>query len=156
MSNNIYAEDVLPEDQIAEFQEAFSMLDKDGDGCITFEELASAIKSLDQNPTKEELRNMINEVDLDGNGTIEFLEFLKLMATKMKENEAQEELKEAFKVFDKDQDGYISPNELRHVMMNLGEKLTDEELEQMILEADLDGDGQVNYEEFARMMLLAV
>lgn len=156
MSNNIYAEDVLPEDQIAEFQEAFSMLDKDGDGCITFEELASAIKSLDQNPTEEELRNMINEVDLDGNGTIEFLEFLKLMATKMKENEAQEELKEAFKVFDKDQDGYISPNELRHVMMNLGEKLTDEELEQMILEADLDGDGQVNYEEFARMMLLAV
>ncbi|KAH9687927.1 calmodulin-like protein 11 [Citrus sinensis] len=155
MSNNIYAEDVLPEDQIAEFQEAFSMLDKDGDGCITFEELASAIKSLDQNPTEEELRNMINEVDLDGNGTIEFLEFLKLMATKMKENEAQEELKEAFKVFDKDQDGYISPNELRHVMMNLGEKLTDEELEQMILEADLDGDGQVNYEEFARMMLLA-
>ncbi|KAH9687928.1 calmodulin-like protein 11 [Citrus sinensis] len=150
MSNNIYAEDVLPEDQIAEFQEAFSMLDKDGD------ELASAIKSLDQNPTEEELRNMINEVDLDGNGTIEFLEFLKLMATKMKENEAQEELKEAFKVFDKDQDGYISPNELRHVMMNLGEKLTDEELEQMILEADLDGDGQVNYEEFARMMLLAV
>ncbi|KDO48936.1 hypothetical protein CISIN_1g031616mg [Citrus sinensis] len=156
MSNNIYAEDVLPEDQIAEFQEAFSMLDKDGDGCITFEELASAIKSLDQNPTEEELRNMINEVDLDGNGTIEFLEFLKLMATKMKENEAQEELKEAFKVFDKDQDGYISPNELRHVMMNLGEKLTDEELEQMILEADSDGDGQVNYEEFARMMLLAV
>lgn len=156
MSNNIYAEDVLPEDQIAEFQEAFSLLDKDGDGCITFEELASAIKSLDQNPTEEEIRNMINEVDLDGNGTIEFLEFLKLMATKMKENEAQEELKEAFKVFDKDQDGYISPNELRHVMMNLGEKLTDEELEQMILEADLDGDGQVNYEEFARMMLLAV
>ncbi|KAH9754005.1 hypothetical protein WN944_007196 [Citrus x changshan-huyou] len=156
MSNNIYAEDVLPEDQIAEFQEAFSLLDKDGDGCITFEELASAIKSLDQNPTEEEIRNMINEVDLDGNGTIEFLEFLKLMATKMKENEAQEELKEAFKVFDKDQDGYISPNELRHVMMNLGEKLTDEELEQMILEADSDGDGQVNYEEFARMMLLAV
>ncbi|KAH9754006.1 calmodulin-like protein 11 [Citrus sinensis] len=150
MSNNIYAEDVLPEDQIAEFQEAFSLLDKDGD------ELASAIKSLDQNPTEEEIRNMINEVDLDGNGTIEFLEFLKLMATKMKENEAQEELKEAFKVFDKDQDGYISPNELRHVMMNLGEKLTDEELEQMILEADSDGDGQVNYEEFARMMLLAV
>lgn len=156
MSTNIYTEDVLPEDQIAEFQEAFCMLDKDGDGCITIEELAAAIKSLDHNPTEEELRNMINEVDLDGNGTIEFLEFLNLMATKMKENEAQEELKEAFKVFDKDQDGYISPSELRHVMMNLGEKLTDEELEQMIREADLDGDGQVNYEEFARMMLLAV
>lgn len=53
-------------------------------GCITIEELAAAIKSLDQNPTEEELRTMINEVDLDGNGTIEFLEFLNLMATKMK------------------------------------------------------------------------
>ncbi|KAF2298450.1 hypothetical protein GH714_023613 [Hevea brasiliensis] len=96
---------------------------------------------------------MINEVDVNGNGTIEFGEFLNLMARKMKESEAEEELKEAFKVFDKDQDGYISPNELRHVMINLGEKLTDEEVELMIREADLDGDGQVNYEEFVRMML---
>ncbi|ESR46184.1 hypothetical protein CICLE_v10004033mg [Citrus x clementina] len=120
MSNNIYAEDVLPEDQIAEFQEAFSLLDKDGDGCITFEELASAIKSLDQNPTEEEIRNMINEVDLDGNGTIEFLEFLKLMATKMKENEAQEELKEAFKMIleaDSDGDGQVNYEEFARMML---------------------------------------
>ncbi|TYH92765.1 hypothetical protein ES332_A13G206400v1 [Gossypium tomentosum] len=73
----------------------------------------------------------------------------------MKEAEAEDELKEAFRVFDKDQDGYISPYELRLVMMNIGEKLTDEELEQMIREADLDRDGQVNYEEFVRMMLAA-
>ncbi|KAJ4719655.1 putative Calmodulin [Melia azedarach] len=148
--------DVMPEEQIIEFHEAFCLLDKDGDGCITIEELAAAIRSLDQHPTEEELQNMMNEVDIDGNGSIEFGEFLNLMARKMKESEAEEELREAFKVFDKDQDGYISPNELRHVMMNLGEKLTDEELEQMIREADLDGDGQVNYDEFARMMLLGV
>ncbi|XWS58337.1 hypothetical protein CRYUN_Cryun08bG0025600 [Craigia yunnanensis] len=147
--------EVMSEEQIAEFQEAFSLFDKDGDGCITIEELAIAIKSLDQDPTEEELQNMINEVDTDGNGTIEFGEFLNLMARKMKEAEAEEELKEAFREFDKDQDGYISPNELRQVMMNIGEKLTDEELEQMIREADLDGDGQVNYEEFVRMMLVA-
>ncbi|KAH7543239.1 calmodulin-like protein 11 [Ziziphus jujuba] len=145
--------DVLSEEQIAEFQEAFCLFDRDGDGCITIDELATAIKSLDQNPTEEELKNMISEVDADGNGTIEFGEFLNLMARKMKENEAEEELKEAFRVFDKDQDGYISPNELRHVMINLGERLTDEEVDQMIREADLDGDGLVNYEEFVRMML---
>ncbi|KAH7571911.1 hypothetical protein ACOSP7_014808 [Xanthoceras sorbifolium] len=145
--------DVLPVEQVLEFQEAFCLLDRDGDGCITIEELATAIRSLDQNPTEEELQNMINEVDINGNGTIEFGEFLNLMARKMKESEAEEELREAFKVFDKDQDGYISPNELRQVMINLGEKLTDEELEQMIREADLDGDGQVNYDEFVRMMM---
>ncbi|KAK6911395.1 EF-hand domain [Dillenia turbinata] len=121
---------VLTEEQIAEFQEAFCLFDRDGDGCITMEELATVIKSLGQNPTEEELQTMINE-----------------------ENEADEELREAFKVFDKDQDGYISARELRNVMVNLVEKLTDEELMQMIKEADLDGDGLINYNEFVSMML---
>ncbi|KAI3981001.1 hypothetical protein MKX01_025566 [Papaver californicum] len=145
--------DVLSEEQTLEFQEAFCLFDKDGDGCITIDELATVIRSMDQNPTEEELQEMMREVDVNGNGTIEFVEFLNIMARKMKEADAEDELKEAFKVFDKDQNGYISANELRHVMINLGEKLTDEELEQMIKEADLDGDGQVNYDEFARMMM---
>ncbi|KAF3325281.1 calmodulin-like protein 11 [Carex littledalei] len=145
----------LHTEQIGDFQEAFSLFDKNGDGCITFEELAAVIKSLGQNPSKEELNDMINDVDSDGNGTIEFGEFLNLMSRKLKENDSEEELKEAFKVFDKDQNGYISACELRNVMINLGEKLTDEEVEQMIKEADLDGDGQVNYDEFVRMMMLS-
>ncbi|KAA0049321.1 hypothetical protein IC582_012651 [Cucumis melo] len=145
--------EVLSEEQIVEFKEAFCLFDKDGDGCITIEELATVIRSLDQNPTEEELQDMIKEVDVDGNGTIEFAEFLNLMAKKIKETDAEEELKEAFKVFDKDQNGYISATELRHVMINLGEKLTDDEVEQMIKEADLDGDGQVNFEEFVKMMM---
>ncbi|KAJ3674734.1 hypothetical protein LUZ60_005350 [Juncus effusus] len=145
----------LNKDQISEFQEAFSLFDKDGDGCITFDELATVIKSFGQNPSKEELHEMISDVDSDQNGTIEFGEFLHLMSRKIKENDAEEELKEAFKVFDKDQNGFISACELRHVMINLGEKLTDEEVEQMIQEADLDGDGQVNFDEFVRMMMLS-
>lgn len=104
--------DVLNEEQIVEFKEAFTLFDKDGDGCITVEELATVIRSLDQNPTEEELEDMINEVDADGNGTIEFAEFLNLMANKVKETDAEEELKEAFKVFDKDQNGYISATEV--------------------------------------------
>ncbi|KAK7245425.1 hypothetical protein RIF29_40271 [Crotalaria pallida] len=144
----------LTKDQIAEFQEAFCLIDKDSDGFITVEELTAIIQSLDGNPTKEEIQNMIGEVDndIDGNESIDFEEFLDIMGRKMKENEA-EELKEAFKVFDRDQDGYISANELKHVMMNLGERLTDEEAEQMIREADLDGDGQVSFEEFAVVMM---
>merc|ERR1719361_684847 len=70
----------------------------------------------------------------------------------MKDTDSEEEIKEAFKVFDKDGNGYISAAELRHVMTNLGEKLTDEEVDEMIREADIDGDGQVNYEEFVTMM----
>ncbi|RDX87434.1 Calmodulin-related protein [Mucuna pruriens] len=145
--------DQLTDDQIAEFKEAFSLFDKDGDGCITTKELGTVMRSLGQNPTEAELQDMINEVDADGNGTIDFPEFLNLMARKMKDTDSEEELKEAFRVFDKDQNGFISAAELRHVMTNLGEKLTDEEVDEMIREADVDGDGQINYEEFVKVMM---
>ncbi|ONL97467.1 Calmodulin-7 [Zea mays] len=122
-------------------------------GCITTKELGTVMRSLGQNPTEAELQDMINEVDADGNGTIDFPEFLNLMARKMKDTDSEEELKEAFRVFDKDQNGFISAAELRHVMTNLGEKLTDEEVDEMIREADVDGDGQINYEEFVKVMM---
>ncbi|KAK1786411.1 hypothetical protein P4O66_018102 [Electrophorus voltai] len=138
--------DQLTEEQIAEFKEAFSLFDKDGDGTITTKELGTVMRSLGQNPTEAELQDMINEVDADGNGTIDFPEFLTMMAKKMKDTDSEEEIREAFRVFDKDGNGYISAAELRHVMTNLGEKLTDEEVDEMIREADIDGDGQVNYE----------
>ena len=65
----------------------------------------------------------------------------------------EEELREAFRVFDQDQNGFISRDELRHVLQNLGERLSDEELAEMLREADVDGDGQINYTEFAKVML---
>ncbi|KAG9268987.1 calcium-binding protein 1-like isoform X1 [Astyanax mexicanus] len=139
-------------EQNSGFKEAFSLFDKDGDGTITTKELGTVMRSLGQNPTEAELQDMINEVDADGNGTIDFPEFLTMMARKMKDTDSEEEIREAFRVFDKDGNGYISAAELRHVMTNLGEKLTDEEVDEMIREADIDGDGQVNYEEFVQMM----
>jgi calmodulin len=71
----------------------------------------------------------------------------------MKDTDSQEEIEEAFKVFDKDGNGYISAAELRHVMTSLGEKLSEEEVDEMIREADVDGDGQINYQEFVKMMV---
>jgi Ca2+-binding EF-hand superfamily protein len=230
-------------------------------GTITTKELGTVMRSLGQNPTVEELQDMINEVDADGNGTIDFPEFLNLISRKKKvrgflrvclgtrpanaapelrpsverashaaldhvflpqlglhsspatalphpmrlpaplrnppppkDTDHEEELRQAFKVYDKDGNGFISAAEvrtlagtarhagpapprrarapcrpaapdpaaprqrrprraagaspfllqLRHVMTNLGEKLTDEEVDEMIREADVDGDGQVS------------
>ncbi|KAL1193746.1 Disease resistance protein RML1A [Cardamine amara subsp. amara] len=67
--------------------------------------------------------------------------------------DSEEEMREAFKVFDKDQNGYISPAELRHVLKYIGMKETDEQVKDMIREVDVDGDGQINYEEFVNFMI---
>ncbi|KAK1441811.1 EF-hand like protein [Babesia gibsoni] len=145
--------DQLSEEQIAEFKEAFSLFDRDGDGSITTKELGTVMRSLGQNPTEAELADMIAEIDASGTGAIDFPEFLILMARKMKEGDTEEELVQAFKVFDRDGNGFISAQELRHVMTNLGEKLTNEEVEEMLREADVDGDGKINYEEFVKLMI---
>ena len=74
-----------------------------------------------------------------------------MMARKMRYTDSEEEIREAFKVFDKNGNGYISAAEIRHVMTNLGENLTDYEVDEIIREADVDGDGWINYEEFVKV-----
>lgn len=142
----------LSQETIKEFKEAFDLFDKDGDGSITTDELGIVMRNLGQSVSEESLRQMINEVDADGSGTIDFAEFLTLMARKMKTKDSQAEILNAFKIFDKDCSGKISATELRQVMLNLGEKLTDTEVDEMISEADCNGDGEIDIAEFKRMM----
>ena len=104
------------EEQLTEYREAFGMFDKNGDGTITINELGTVMKSLGTNPTNAELQDIINEVDADGNGKLEFDEFCNLMARQMKDANQEEELKERFKLFDRDGNGVIDRDELRTVM----------------------------------------
>lgn len=145
--------DNLTEEQISEFREAFNLYDKDGDGTITILELGSIMRSLGHTPSDAELQDLINEIDNDKNGIIDFSEFVMMMSKKASHVNSESELIEAFKVFDKDGNGFITSQELRHVMTNLGEKITEKEADEMIQEADLDGDGRIDYEEFVKMMM---
>ena len=96
---------------------------------------------------------MIKEVDADGNSTIDFHEFISLMTGNKNTNDSERELQEAFRVYDRDGSGFISASELRHVMADSGVRLSVKELDNMLREADIDGDGQINYEEFVRKMM---
>ena len=143
----------LSQDTINQFHTIFDLFDKDNSGCITTKELGTVMRNLGQNPSEEELKQMIREVDLNGNGTIDFKEFMCLMVKQMKDNDTDEELQYAFKVFDRNKNGYITSHELRSAMTNLGENLTTEEVEEMIKEADLDNDGQIDFDEFMKMIM---
>ena len=156
----------------------FSPLSTDGSGKIDGTELLTVMKSLGQAPDESEVADMIFDVDANGDGEIDFEEFLVMMSKRLGTgNNQDEELRQAFKVFDKDGDGYITATELKLVMKQLGEDLTDDQLADMVKEAgkrkgknvlplrednlaqtlnfsfqDMDGDGRIDYEEFKRMM----
>ena len=88
---------------------------QDGSGAISSKEVLGVMRAMGQNPTEDELLNLVMEVDLDGNGTIEFPEFLEMMKSKAAEVDQESDLREAFKIFDRDRDGYIDMKELKKV-----------------------------------------
>ncbi|KAK8246599.1 hypothetical protein HDK90DRAFT_500722 [Phyllosticta capitalensis] len=146
----------LSQQQVDDFRAAFAVFDKNSDACtagvITAEELGEVMRSLGQEPTEEELRDIVNELDVDTSGSIDFEEFLKMMAAKAKSMDSEQELRQAFAVFDRDGTGTIDAGELSHVLKSLGEKLSEAEIEEIIRQADVDGDGMIDYNEFVRFI----
>ncbi len=143
---------LLTSEQIAEYKEAFGLFDKDGRGEISTKELITVLRALGNNPTEEELEIMINEVDEDGSGTIDFKEFLEMMAKKLNDIDIEAELSDSFRVFDIDGNGMISVTELRYLLTSHGPKISHEEVDNIIRVADLDGDGHINFDEFIRLL----
>ena len=113
------------------------------------------LRTLGQNPTEEELEQMLHDADDDNNGTLDFAEFLVMMEHKMNEVDHEAEMRSVFKVYDRDGNGTISADELKYMMTQLGEPLTDAEVDEFIRVADVDNDGQIDYEEFVKCMSIA-
>ncbi|NXY21258.1 CETN2 protein, partial [Atrichornis clamosus] len=142
----------LSDEQRREIREAFELFDTDGSGSIDVKELKVAMRALGFEPKKEEIKKMISDIDKEGTGKISCNDFLAVMKQKMAEKDSTEEILKAFKLFDDDETGKISFKNLKRVAKELGENLTDEELQEMIDEADRDGDGEVSEQEFLRIM----
>ncbi|CBY17793.1 unnamed protein product [Oikopleura dioica] len=145
----------LTHERLLEYREAFQLFDKDGNGTIEIDELKIVLSSLGQPATQEELEELMKLADIDGDGTIdldEFIEMMRVQDAMETENSHEETLRETFQLFDTDGSGKISSSELKQVMEKLGDHLTDSQIQAMIKEADADGDGEIDFEEFVRMV----
>lgn len=143
----------MTEEQLAMYKVAFARFDKDGDGIITLEELRQIVEELGHTANESELTALMQEMDTDNSGTVDFAEFLAMMARRLMLSDNEEEILQAFKVFDKDGNGVLSTQELTGVLTTLGEKLSHEECEEILALADQNKDGQIDYREFVKLLL---
>jgi len=140
------------EDQIAEFQEAFLLYDNRGDGRIPVSLIGDVMRALGQNPTESEVKKLVHEHQASERVSFEiFLPILQAICGK-RSTDTTEDFVEGLRHFDKDGNGFISSAELRHLLTTLGERLNDEEVEQLLVNQE-DSQGNINYEEFVRTVM---
>lgn len=142
----------LSEDQKQEIQEAFNLFDSDKDSYIDYHELKVAMRALGFEVKKQDVQKIIKQYEREGNEKISSEDFFEVMSDMIIDRDPNEEIYKAFKLFDDDETGKISLRNMRRVTRELGENIPDEELRAMIDEFDTDGDGEINFEDFAAIM----
>ena len=146
--------EILSDLEICELHEAFNIFDIDSNGSIETSQLGILMNFLKQNPSKEELTQIIKETDIDNTNKIYFNQFLKIMAKRIK-NKKDDEDKDLCNIFnrlDRNHNGYISIHEIEFIATHFGENVTKEDIEGMMKEADTDRDGYISLEEFKMIM----
>ena len=148
-----YEKNGLTEDEVMEIKEAFDLFDTDKSGEIDVGELKQALTNLGIDAKNQTLQNMLADIDKNGNATIDFDEFIDMMTAKMSDKDTREDLEKVFDLFiGDDNTDKIDIKHLKRVCKELNENMTDDELNEMIVRADLDRDGKVNFEEFYAIM----
>ena len=146
--------DNISENKIKEYKSVFDLNDNNKDGNVTLVELANILKSINISSSDEEIKEIIMELELEGNDEINFENFVSIVNRRDKDVDNEEEVIKAFKFFDKEGNGLININELKNIMLSVGKNISEEELNDMLKEADIDMDGYINYEEFIRSLLI--
>uniref|UniRef100_A0A8D9B5A2 Troponin C, isoform 1 n=1 Tax=Cacopsylla melanoneura TaxID=428564 RepID=A0A8D9B5A2_9HEMI len=148
----------LSKDQMSMLTRAFEAFDTDKTGAIGTDIVGTIMEMMGKPQSDEALQQIIAEVDEDGSGLLEFNEFCTLAARFMEEEEEnpeamRTELREAFKLYDKEGNGYITTEVLREIISELDPNLDYQELNEMIEEIDSDGSGTIDFEEFMAIMI---
>ncbi|XP_033731968.1 myosin-2 essential light chain-like [Pecten maximus] len=142
----------MSEDQLSEIQETFNIFDQKGDGKISASQLGDVLRALGQNPTEHEVKKCGYSSNPDAR--VSFEVFIPILQTisKNRDQATLEDYIEGLKMFDKDQNGFISSAELRHILTSLGDRMTDDDCDQLF-QGQEDAQGNVNYEEFIKMVM---
>ena len=147
-----YVRPGLTEDEVEEIKEAFDLFDTDGSGSIDPKELRAAMQSLGFEAKNQTIYQMINDLDKNRNGNIDFDEFLDMMTARMSDRDTRDDINKVFRLFDEEGSQTITIKNLRKVARELGETMSDEELNEMIQRADSNSDGQVSMDDFYNIM----
>merc|ERR1712168_1402869 len=147
----------LANDEIKCLKVCFDLFDTKKQDYLSADDLGEIMRAMGFRPTEGELVDLVNEIDEDGSGQIEFAEFCQLCATFLVEDPdietMKKELKDAFRIYDKEGQGFITTQTLRGLIGELLAPLTEEELEGILDELDEDGSGSMDFDEFCEMMM---
>ncbi|CAF0752818.1 unnamed protein product [Brachionus calyciflorus] len=140
----------MSQKEIQDYQEAFNFFDSDRDGYINTQEVGKVMRSVGLYPSEEEISQIMKSTSRT---KVDFNEFLNLASKNIIDNKINEtQMREAFKMFDNFGNGLVNLQQMRNALQNLGEKLRDEEIDEMIRESDIDAEGNVNYEDLVKIL----
>ncbi|CAG5983007.1 unnamed protein product [Menidia menidia] len=145
-TSNVFA--MFDQSQIQEFKEAFNMIDQNRDGFIDKEDLHDMLASLGKNPSDEYLEGMMSEAP----GPINFTMFLTMFGERLNGTDPEDVIRNAFACFDEEGSGVIHEDHLRELLTTMGDRFTDEEVDELFREAPIDKKGNFNYAEFTRIL----
>ncbi|XP_063712128.1 calmodulin-A-like [Symsagittifera roscoffensis] len=145
---NIDGGDYFTKEEISELYETFTSVDKDSNGTIDLSELKLCLSLVGMKLRDEQVREVMEEVDTDNSGDIDFQEFIRLLASRASDSSEEEDLRIAFDNFDRNHSHYIEAEDLKALLLSLGERVNDSDAAEMIRMADLDGDGKVSFEDY--------
>jgi len=142
----------LTDAQLAAAKSAFKAFDKKNEDKIKVGDIEPAMKKLGHTIKPDWLEKIEHMIDAEGTGYIQLEEFCNIIRKKFKDDEDERELKEMFRILDKEKRGEVNTNELRWILKQLGDDLTEADIDDMIADVDTDGSGWVDYNEFHKLM----